>query len=500
MVNVEDYGGARSLGFGIVLALVVAVGVYLAVFGDFNADSGGLEQKDGRAACVSVDGTGGFSDDSTEGECSVARAVGLPTALALSPDGRSAYVAAHREAVATLTRDPRTGVLKAPGGRAGCHSRDGTPGGERARKLRAPRALGRERSCTVARGLFGAGDVVVSPDGRNVYVGSADGLAIFDRDARSGTLRQKPGRSGCITLTGAERGGRIERPTCERAAGLYGAGSVALSPDGRTLYVTSAEVLAFRRDSATGALARIPGREGCVAATRRGAGGIPCRAHPAIDGATAITVSPDGRHAYATAGADADATGAIAILARDSDSGALTPVAGRAGCIARRGDCGRARGLGGAAALAFSPDGSDAYIVSVLGCTLAIFDRESGALRQRAGDAGTAGDHGDSGACANRREGDRTGFTGGAVTVSEDGLRVVVTARAGVALYSRAARGGALDYEGCVSDDGEGSCEDVKVLNVPIAPVISPDGRHLYVAIQGGDAIAAFDLPRPPRG
>jgi hypothetical protein len=51
-----------------------------------------------------------------------------------------------------------------------------------------------------------------------------------------------------------------------------------------------------------------------------------------------------------------------------------------------------------------------------------------------------------------------------------------------------------------VSDDGEGTCDDVKVLNVPIAPAVSRDGRNLYVGVQGGDAIAAFDIPRPAPG
>jgi hypothetical protein len=66
-------------------------------------------------------------------------------------------------------------------------------------------------------------------------------------------------------------------------------------------------------------------------------------------------------------------------------------------------------------------------------------------------------------------------------------------------MYARAARGGALTYKGCVSDDGEDTCDDVKALNIPVAPVVSPDGRNLYVGVQGGDAVAAFDFPRVPR-
>jgi len=413
----------------------------------------------------------------------------------MSPDGRNAYVAGHREAVAVLDRDPRSGNLTPRRGAAGCQTRDGTPGGERARRLPQFTKLGRARTCATGRALFGVTDVALSPDGRNAYVGSIDGLAIFDRDGR-GTLTQKPGAAGCLTRTGTDRGSGAARGPCGRAAALYGVSSVTVSPDGRTVYVTSVDVLAFRRDLRTGALAPIPGRAGCVAATGLGEGGIDCVTDPAVAGATSLVVSPDGRQAYAVSGTDAGGAGAVAILARDRSTGALTPAPARGGCVAASGGCAHARGLHGAAAVALSPDGANVYVVSFLGCSVAVFDRDptTGALVQKRGADGTATRHGDSGACDNRGAGQRNGFTGGAVTISPDGRRAFVTARAGVAMYGRAP-GGALRYEGCVSDDGEGTCEDVKALNIPIAPVVSPDGRNLYVAAYGGDAIAAFDVP-----
>src|SRR3954452_21622247 len=108
-MNMAAYGSTRGAALGLVLALVVATGAWIAVFGDFNGDSGGLTQQAGRTGCLSADGTGGFSAAATEGECALAPAVGLPTALVLSADGRNAYVAGHREAVAVLDRDPRSG-------------------------------------------------------------------------------------------------------------------------------------------------------------------------------------------------------------------------------------------------------------------------------------------------------------------------------------------------------------------------------------------------------
>jgi DNA-binding beta-propeller fold protein YncE len=494
----DQFGSTRGLALGLVLALAVAAGVWIVAFGDYNGDSGGLRQKPGRAGCVSVDGTGGFSDAARAGECAVAAAVGLPAALALSRDGRNVYVAAHREAVAVLDRDPRSGVLAPRRGRTGCSSRDGTPGGERGRRLHGGGALGRDRTCSTGRALFGVTDVALSPDGRNAYVGSADGLAVFDRDARGG-LTQKRGAAGCLTRTGAARGSR--RRPCGRAPGLYGASSVTVSPDGRTVYVTSVDLRAFDRDRRTGALTPIAGRAGCVAATRAGEDGTHCVADPAAVGATSLAISPDGRHAYAASGAEAGGAGAVAVLARDRATGALTPLRGRSGCIAASGGCRRARGLRGAAAIALSPDGANVYVVSFLGCAVAVFDRDAGtgALVQKRGGGGSATQHGDSGACSNRRAAAGNGFAGGAVAAGEDGRTVFVLARAGVAMYARG-RGGALRYLGCVSDDGEGTCEDVRALNAPVAAVVSPDGDDLYVAAAGADAVAAFDVPRPVGG
>ncbi len=498
----SDYSDTLAIVVGILLAGVGSFVAWSLFFGDYNGDSGGLKQKPGTSACVSVDGTGGFSDASKNGDCRVARAVGLPTALVLSPDGANAYVAAHREAVAVLDRDARTGVLTAAPGRSGCVSRDGTPGGERARNLRQGADIATRRACAIGRGLFGVTDVAISPDGRNVYVGSADGLAIFDRNRAGGALTQKAGAAGCLTRTGNQRGAQARTPGCGRARGLSGASSVTVSPDGRTVYATSVDVLAFDRDAATGELQQLEGPAGCVAATSEGADGARCIADPDVDGATSIVVTPDSRQVYAASGTDAGGAGAVAILDRDRRSGALTPGRGSGGCISQDPACTSARGLRGAGAITLSADGANAYVVSFLGCAIVVFDRDasSGRLVQKPGAAGAANRHASSGACSNRRQGQAAGFTGGGIALSPDGRTLFVSARAGLAMYARDPRGGALAYKGCVSDDGEEKCEDVKVLNIPISPVVGPRGRDLYVGVQGGDAVAAFDVPRPGTG
>ena len=56
-------------------------------------------------------------------------------------------------------------------------------------------------------------------------------MAVFDR-AGDGTLTQKPGPAGCISDSGAGR--------CRDGTALDSSHSVAVSPDGQSVYVASA--------------------------------------------------------------------------------------------------------------------------------------------------------------------------------------------------------------------------------------------------------------------
>ncbi len=87
-------------------------------------------------------------------------------------------------------------------------------------------------SCAKVRALDGPGPflgsraVVVSPDGKNVYVAASksDSIAVFKRNANKGTLSQAKGAAGCVAADGAEG--------CATAVGLDTPNSVAVSPDG----------------------------------------------------------------------------------------------------------------------------------------------------------------------------------------------------------------------------------------------------------------------------
>src|SRR5690349_20663133 len=104
---------------------------------------------------------------------------------------------------------------------------------------------GTSNVCTKVEGLNGANRVVVSPDGRNVYVASVDdgALLTFDR-AADGSLT----RTGCVRATAASG--------CTTLATIAGASDIAISPDGTSLYLvarTSDSVTRFTR-AAGGAL------------------------------------------------------------------------------------------------------------------------------------------------------------------------------------------------------------------------------------------------------
>jgi len=150
---------------------------------------------------------------------------------------------------------------------------------------------------------------------------------------------------------------------------------VAVSPDGKTVYVApgrSDAVAVFARDTRTGGL--IPG--GCIQNTGgtdcNGAGGTA----PGLAGAEGVAVSPDGKSVYVSS----FDSGAVAVFARDTTTGGLTP----GGCIQNTGgtDCNAsgatAPGLSGAFGVAVSPDGNSAYVASPGSNAIAAFERAAG--------------------------------------------------------------------------------------------------------------------------
>ena len=133
------------------------------------------------------------------------------TGLQVSPDSRNVYVsAAHDNAVDTFKRNRDTGKLKFVNAKV-----DGKGG---------------------VNGIASTFDLVVSPDGRNVYAsGNADNaVASFKRGARTGKLR--------FINAKFDGQGKVD--------GLLGAYFMSASPDGDNVYVTADNddsVVTFRR-------------------------------------------------------------------------------------------------------------------------------------------------------------------------------------------------------------------------------------------------------------
>ena len=230
-----------------------------------------------------------------------------------------------------------------------------------------------EEGCADGRALDNPDQVAVSPDGKSVYVTSsgAGAVAVFARDRRTGALSQLDGEDGCVDNEGEEG--------CADGRALFGASGVAVSRDGRNVYVASPSsdaVAVFARDRRTGALTQLDGEAGCVDnggdTTPVGQG---CADGRALFGALGVAVSGDGRNVYV------GSSGGVAVFARDRRTGALTQLDGEDGCVQNEG----AEGCADGRALEFplrgvavSRDGKSVYVAggSNIDGAVAVFARD----------------------------------------------------------------------------------------------------------------------------
>lgn len=189
----------------------------------FNRTGDGTLTQPAEGACVSVGGTSGSSGGA---ECAPGPAT-LAQALAANIDAQGGYVFVSAGGGQTvLRRDDASGRLVP------------TDCLDEAGGAAAP------ADCREAKGAAGS-DAAVTPEGRDVVLNAQDfGISFFTFDRAAGRLAARS-TSACFSASAA--------PPCVHAPGLMGgAGGVAVSSDGRTVFAAfrGGAVASFERDVA----------------------------------------------------------------------------------------------------------------------------------------------------------------------------------------------------------------------------------------------------------
>ncbi len=360
-------------------------------------------------------------------------------AIAIGSDDENLYVISQDDyAVSRLRRNPATGALTF----AGCISGRATTAGV---CLQSPTASGSGGSS----GFQDLESLAVSRDGSSLYAVSSVDDAVL-RLARSpggalswgSCLSGDTGVGGCVQIPGASASGA--------GSGLDGAGGVAVSPDGRHVYVIGAgddAIARFARNTQSGFISFA----GCVSAETQSS--VLCEQFPVASSAgsntgfdrpTALSLSPDGENLYVSSRDD----DAITTLNRNPASGALS----WAGCLSGEFESGGCSQVPSA-----FPAGANSGLDRLL-----------------------------------------------SVTVSDDGQSLYAAAHFddGVVTFDRNRTNGAITYVGCVSGETQSaSCSQVPSallngthsgLDGAVSLVPSADGRAVYAAADDDDSLAAF--------
>jgi hypothetical protein len=197
------------------------------------------------------------------------------------------------------------------------------------------------------------------------------GLLTGPAHAAVGDLSPVGGRAGCLTLDRAD----VKRLGCRAIRGLDGPliadynPSTVLSADGRSAYVWNRRGIAafdLRPDGAR----QLGGKAGCFTVARK----APCTTLRGMAGhgeVSSLDITPDGRFVvFAGAGNGllrlGPIFGVVGFFARDLRTGALTQLAGLAGCLRSkpRDGCGVEGRLAPEPRAVIAPDGARVVVVS----------------------------------------------------------------------------------------------------------------------------------------
>lgn len=304
-------------------------------------------------------------------------------------------------------------------------------------------------SCGPLHGASSPFRVAVTPNGKNAYVGDGSTVLVLDRSVSTGRLTQKSGTAGCV---GQAAG-------CTPLGSLGTVSALAVSPDGKNLYVTSYtnHALFVFTLTASGGLT-LTECHGNVAG---------CAPMRAMNGPWDLAITPDGSSVYVAA-VNSDS---IAALSRDESTGELVQPNGGNGCYSRSGDEGctlddRFEGLQSIAAA------SNSSVIALAAGPRAVmsFQRNvTGALARPSGVNCLAAESLPScGTVAGLAGADSLAVLAGRVYVGTD-TRILTIDRSSSFT---------LAYRSCVGD-GAG-CAKVRGFQGDPSLTVSPTGSHVY--------------------
>jgi CSLREA domain-containing protein len=330
--------------------------------------------------------------------------------------------------------------------------------------------------------LAGAGTIIMSPDGQNLYATGMNAPALsgfqpgavvaFSRDATTG---------GLTLLSTVKQGtnyGFLFCP-CPTVQGLSGAYGLALSPDGGYLYITgvnSDSLTVLSRNLVSGSLNdSLTLRPNVVQETLSSAN---------LNGAYGVTLSPDGKNIYVANYGDYSLTA----FARDGSTGkfTITPadrkVQGQAGVD----------GISGVFRVIISSDGAYVYTAAFFGDSVAVFQRDpaTGALNYLA-------------RYANGSDGVTGLGTGTSLVLSPDGQHLYATAYGNGAdgkalvIFDRDSGTGLLTFNSRIQRNPFSGGSPSAALDGARDVAVSPDGDSVYISAYNDDAIVTLKVPNP---
>ena len=351
-----------------------------------------------------------------------------PYDVAVSPDGRHVYVTSlNSNRIVVFSRNPASGALTQS--TAISHV-----------ELTQPRGI------------------AISPDGQQVYVAGAlsDNLLVFDRNSSTGALTFN------LSWTNGE-GGFV--------TGLDAPEGVAVSPDGRHIYVAATggdSVISFSRDS-----------DGFVAYEDT------ITDAASLDGAQKVAVSPDGNNVYVTS-FSSSTNGRLAIYQRNPQTGALTfqQLLYEGQLVGCNPLCLFIDGLAGSFNIKVSPDGQYVYTTNLYDNTVARFARNSDGTLNYGGFL-RDGVNGVDGLGSAR---------GLAFSPQSDFLYVGSYSDQAVAVLDRNLDNGVISLRQAIfRDAGTG----LPALNGAISTAVSPDGSSIYTTGYLDDAVVLLQTANP---